>query len=180
MACCRLHTTCNRQFFLVVLHNNINVANRVRCDEKIQTFHGMCDYISSELQDFAVTLFTNGGSPWASVPSVHQALTLKQEGLPQFLYIHEFELNPKYRIHANVGTRALRSLLTETALVKRWPLAVCLPCSATQISGQQKMRKGNKTWQDSDPFGLSLFGLSLTSLRGKRTHKSFETGRTIV
>jgi hypothetical protein len=115
----------------------------------------MCASISGDLQDIAVTFFTNNGKPRASVPCVHQALTSEGKSLAPFLYIKDFELDVDYRIHTNVGSRALRSLLADTALAKQWSLAMYLPSSATQLSGEDAQKQKDisrlqSPWMQSD------------------------------
>jgi hypothetical protein len=108
----------------------------------------MCDSISGDLQDVATTFFTKSGKPRASVPSVHQALTSEEKSMSPLLYIDVFELNVDYRTHTNVGSQALRSLLTDTALATRWSLVMYLPIGDTQCSTQDtiKQKHTSRLW----------------------------------
>jgi hypothetical protein len=119
----------------ILVDGQVGGKVKVHLLSRTKGFHGMCDSISGDLQDVAATFFTKSGKPRASVPSVHQALTSEEKSMPSLLYIDVFELKVDYWTHTNVGSRALRALLTDT-LVKRWALVMYLPDGDTHCPEQ--------------------------------------------
>lgn len=97
-------------------------------------FHEACDAPSAELSSVGLKFCNRHGYP--RIASVKAALEHQEQR--GFLYIKDFVLltdeTESHPIRADIGARALRSLLQDTALSGRWHLAVYVPDGLAQVS----------------------------------------------